>query len=73
MDVVKEISQTSRICSITWNIRSWIGKLVELIDMMIRRRINIAYLLEANWIGEKAKEVGKMGYKLLYTWKDRNL
>jgi hypothetical protein len=34
---------------------------------MIRRRVNILYIQEAKWKGQKAKEVKDIGFKLWYT------
>jgi exonuclease III len=34
---------------------------------MIRRRVNILYVQETKWKGQKAKEVEDTGFKLLYT------
>ena len=43
------------------------GKLRELVDVAIRRRINILCVQETKWKGQKAKEVEDIGFKLWYT------
>ena len=32
-------------------------KLMEIVDTMIKRRINIVCLLETKWVGEKSREI----------------
>jgi exonuclease III len=51
----------------SWNVGSLIGKLSELVDIEIRRRVCVQ---EAKWTGQKAKEVENMGFKLWYTGKE---
>ncbi|KAL4181233.1 hypothetical protein AMTRI_Chr12g236160 [Amborella trichopoda] len=43
---------------------------MELVDTMRRMRVNIAFLQDTKWNGEKAKKID--GYKLWYTRKDNN-
>jgi exonuclease III len=43
------------------------GKLREIVDIMIRRRVNILYVQEIKCKGQKAKEVEDIGFKLWYT------
>lgn len=50
-----------------WNVRSITGRTREL-ARALRRKVNIAYVLETKWIGDKAKEMGN-GYNILYTGK----
>ena len=45
---------------------------MELVDVMIRRKINIICLQETKWIGEKSREIEKTRYKLWYTGKEKN-
>ncbi len=42
----------------TWNVGSLTGKLIELVDTSERRRVNIAYIQETKWVGEKSKGSG---------------
>ena len=56
----------------SWNIGSLTGKLRELADTFIRRRIQIACLQETKWVGEKAKEVDDTDFKLWYTGSERS-
>jgi hypothetical protein len=51
------VVQENRIGMGSWNIGSLIRKLMEILDTMIRRRINIAYLWETRWVGEKSREI----------------
>ncbi|XP_021846821.1 uncharacterized protein [Spinacia oleracea] len=55
----------------TWNIGSLTGRLVEVVEVMRRRRINILCLQETKWIGNKAREIAPWGYKLWYSGKTR--
>jgi hypothetical protein len=48
------------------------GKGMELVDTMIRRKVNIACLQETKWVGEKAREIENTGFKFYYTGKHRN-
>ena len=47
-----------------WNVGSLTGKLKELVDTATRRRVNILYVQETKWKGQKAKEVDNTGFKL---------
>jgi hypothetical protein len=40
-----------RVCVGTWNIGSHTGKLREVVDIMIERRVNILYIQETKWKG----------------------
>jgi exonuclease III len=62
----------SRIRLASWNVRSLTGKLRELVDTTIRRRVNILCVQETKWTGQKAKEVENTGFKLWYTGKERS-
>jgi hypothetical protein len=42
------------------------GKLREIIDTMIRRRVNILSVQETKWKVQKAKEVEDINFKLWY-------
>ena len=44
---------------------------MELVDTLIRRRVNIACLQETKWEKSKAKELQNTGYKIYYTGLDR--
>ena len=61
----------SKIRLITWNLGTLTSKSRELVDIMKRRKINIACLQETKWKGDKAKEIGE-GYKLYFIGKERN-
>ncbi|XP_058222975.1 uncharacterized protein LOC131332697 [Rhododendron vialii] len=69
---VKKLAQDYRIRLATWNIGTLTGKTRELVDTMLRRRINIACLQETKWVEEKVKEIEDTGYKFYYTGKDRH-
>jgi hypothetical protein len=43
------------------------GKLREIVDTIIKRRVNIIYVQETKWKGQKANEVEDTGFKLWYT------
>ncbi|XP_056695703.1 uncharacterized protein [Spinacia oleracea] len=55
----------------TWNIASLTGRLVKVVEVMRRRRINILCLQETKWVGNKAREIAPWGYKLWYSGKTR--
>ncbi|XP_052178173.1 uncharacterized protein LOC127791967 [Diospyros lotus] len=44
---------------------------MEVVDVMIRRKINIMCLQEMRWVGKKAKTLSEAGYKIWYTGTDR--
>ncbi|KAL5154223.1 Craniofacial development protein 2 [Glycine soja] len=48
------------------------GKSMEIVDVMVRRKINFMCLQETKWTGEKAKELDNSGFKLWYTGKIRS-
>jgi hypothetical protein len=64
---IRKLAEPSRVCVGTCNIESLTGKLRELVDTMIRRRVNILCVHETKWKGQKAKEVEDTGFKLWYT------
>jgi exonuclease III len=49
------------------------GKLRELVDTMVRRRVNILCIQETKWKGHKAKEVDNTSFKLWYTGTTSNI
>ncbi|XP_021835669.1 uncharacterized protein [Spinacia oleracea] len=55
----------------TWNIGSLTGRLVEVVEVMRRRRVNILCLQETKWVGNKAREISPWSYKLWYSGKTR--
>jgi exonuclease III len=62
----------SRIRLGSWNVGSLTGKLRELIDTTIRRRVNILCVHETKWTGQKTKEVENTNFKLWYTRKEQS-
>ena len=58
--------RTRKIILGSWNIRTLMGKSIELVNVMFRRKINIACLQEKKWKGNKAKVLGEM-FKLIYS------
>ena len=64
---VRKLAVPSRLRVGTWNVGSLTGKLREIVDTMIRRRVNILCVQETKWKGQKAKEVEDTGFKLWYT------
>jgi hypothetical protein len=67
MRMVRKLAEPSRLRVGTWNVGSLTGKLREIVDTMIRRRVNILCVQETKWKGQKAKEVKDTGFKLWYT------
>ncbi|KAH1254809.1 Craniofacial development protein 2 [Glycine max] len=68
---VKKLVHDRRIRFGTWNIGTLTGKSMEIVDVMVRRKINFMCLQETKWTGEKAKELDNSGFKLWYTGKIR--
>ncbi len=52
--------------------RSLTEKLMEIVDTMIMRRINIVRLQETKWVGDKSREIEHTRYKLWYTGRGKN-
>jgi hypothetical protein len=67
MWMVRKLAELSRVRVDTWNIVLLTGKLREVVDTMIRRRVNIICVQEMKWNGQKTKEVEDTGFKLWYT------
>ncbi|KAJ3706103.1 hypothetical protein LUZ61_009808 [Rhynchospora tenuis] len=61
----------SRIRLGSWNVGFLTGKLRELVNTAIRRRVNILCVQETKWTSQKAKEVENTGFKLWYTGQER--
>ncbi|KAM2030946.1 hypothetical protein ACFX16_042264 [Malus domestica] len=55
----------------TWNIRTLTGKSMEVVEVMVRRRINIMCLQETKWVGRKGKDLENSGFKLWYSGTNR--
>jgi hypothetical protein len=64
---VRKLAEPSRVRVDTWNVGSLMGKFREVIDTIIRQHVNIIYVQETKWKGQKAKEVEDTGFKLWYT------
>jgi hypothetical protein len=64
---VRKLAEPNRVCVGTWNVGSLTGKLREVVDTMIRRRVNILCVQEMKWKGQKTKKVEDTGFKLWYT------
>jgi exonuclease III len=56
----------------SWNVGSLTGKLRELVDTAIMRRVNILCIQETKWTGQKANEVENTGFKLWYIGKEQS-
>jgi len=69
---VKKLVHENRIRFGTWNIDTLTGKSMEVVDTMIRRRINFMCLQETKWVGKKAKELDSSRFKLWYTGEVRS-
>jgi exonuclease III len=67
MQWVRKLAEPSRLRVCTWNVGSLTGKLREIVNTMIRRRVNILCVQETKWKGQKTKEVEDTGFKLWYT------
>jgi hypothetical protein len=63
---VRKLAEPSRLRVGTWNVGSLTGKLREIVDTIIRRRVNILCVQEMKWKGQKAKEVEDTDFKLWY-------
>ena len=61
---VKKLVHDNRIRFGTWNIGTLIGKSMEIVDTMTRRRINFMCLQETKWVGKKPKKLDSSGFKL---------
>jgi exonuclease III len=64
---VRKLVEPSRLHVGSLNIGSLTDKLREVVDTMIRRRVNILCIQETKWKGQKAKEIEDTGFKLWYT------
>jgi hypothetical protein len=64
---VRKLVEPSRLSVGTWNVGSLMGKLREIVDTMIRRRVNILCVQEMKWKGQKVKDVEDTDFKLWYT------
>jgi exonuclease III len=64
---VRKLAEPNRLRVGTWNVGSLTGKLREIVDTIIRRRVNILCVQEMKWKGQKAKEVEDTSFKLWYT------
>ncbi|AQK49513.1 Retrovirus-related Pol polyprotein LINE-1 [Zea mays] len=63
---VRKLVEPTRVRVGSWNVGSLTGKLREIVDVAVRRRVNILCIQETKWKGQKAKEVEGTGFKLWY-------
>ncbi|KAM2399376.1 hypothetical protein ACFXTH_035947 [Malus domestica] len=73
---VKKLGQKGRVQESkmrlgTWNIGTLTGKSMEVVEVMVRRRINIMCLQETKWVGRKANDLENSGFKLWYSGTNR--
>jgi hypothetical protein len=66
----RKLVEESRIYFGSWNVRSLTGKIRELVDTAIRRRVNILCVQEIKWMSQKTKKVKNTSFKLCYTGKE---
>ena len=64
---VRKLAEPRRIRVGSWNVGSLTGKLRELVDTAVRRRVDVLCVQETKWKVQKAKEVEDTGFKLWYT------
>jgi hypothetical protein len=64
---VRKLAEPSRLRVGTWNVGSLTGKLREIVDTMISRRVNMLCVQETKWKRQNAKEVEDTGFKLWCT------
>jgi exonuclease III len=50
---VKKTVHTDRIRLASWYIESLTGRLIELVEVMKKRKTNVLYLQKTKWVGEK--------------------
>ena len=67
VQMVRKLVEPTRIRLGSWNVGSFTGKLRELVDTAVMRRVNILCVQETKWKGQKTKEVDNTGFKLWYT------
>jgi hypothetical protein len=63
---VRKLVEPTRVRVGSWNIGSLTCKLREIVNIAVRRRVNILCVQETKWKGQKAKEVEGIGFKLWY-------
>jgi len=68
---VKKLTYEYRIRLASWNIGSITGRLAELVDVMVRRNVSILCVQDTKWVGEKARIIELLGYKLWYTGREK--
>jgi hypothetical protein len=64
---VRKLAGPTRIRLGSWSVGSLTGKLREVVDAAVRRRVNILCIQETKWKGQKAREVEGSDFKLWYT------
>ena len=60
----RKLAEANRLRVGSWNVGSLTGKLRELMDAAIRRRVNILCVQETRWAGQKAREVENTGIQV---------
>lgn len=61
---VKKLFHENNICFGTWNMCIFIKKSMEILDVMVTRKINFACLQETKWMSEKTKNLDNFDFKL---------
>ncbi|XP_028116247.1 uncharacterized protein LOC114314009 [Camellia sinensis] len=70
---IKKLVHNYRFRVTTMNMETLTGKIMELVDVMTRRRVSLVCVQETKWTGEKAREIDDTYFKLYYTGKDRHM
>jgi hypothetical protein len=65
--MVRKLAEPSRVRVGIWNVGSFMGKLREAVNTMVRRCVNILYVQKTKWKGQKAYEMEDTDFKLWYT------
>ena len=63
---VRKLVEPTRIHLGSWNVGSLMGKLRELVDTVVRRRVNILCVQKTKCKGQLVKEVDNTSFKLWY-------
>jgi hypothetical protein len=66
MQRVRKLVEPNRMRVGNCNVGSLTGMFREVVNTMIKRRVNILYVQEMKWKGQKAKEVKDIGFKFWY-------
>lgn len=70
--LVKKLVKNHQFRVVSWNMQTLFGKLYELVDAMIRGKINIMCVKDTKSVCNRSREIGRLASKIWYVSKNKH-